>query len=303
MFIKSTKKMMKMIQKIRERTYLIKGSPNTLLYEGDDKIFVIDPGSEPERGKLIVNEIAQNFKNKELAVLLTHSHSDHVAALATINQDVAPYISEQEVSSLIDIKTRKALTYSSSMPSNILYRFVDFSPRRFTVFKLESKIEKIEAIDLRGHSLGHAGFLTSDGVLYAGDSFFGDKLISAVGVPYYLNYEDAVSSLNKLKEIVRKDFVIVMAHGPVMKYKEALNVLDMNIKLMEEIKEKVLNFSGLTAEEITYKLLKGANVSITESSLVLSGVTIKSILGYLAREGFLQTKVDERGIVWVKKSH
>jgi Topoisomerase IA len=84
--------------------------------------------------------------------------------------------------------------------------------------------------------------------------------------------------------------------------KEAL-VEDINIKLMEEIKEKVSNFSGLTAEEITYKLLKGANVNITESSLVLSGVTIKSILGYLTREGFLQTKVDERGIVWIKKSN
>lgn len=294
--------MMEMTQKIRERTYLIKGSPNTLLYEGDNKIFVIDPGSEPERGKLIVNEIAQNFKNKEPAVLLTHSHSDHVAALATIDQDIAPFISEQEVSSLIDIKTRKALTYSSSTPSNILYRFVDFSPKRFTVFKLESKIEKIEAIDLRGHSLGHAGFLTSDGVFYIGDSFFGDKLISAVGVPYYLDYEYAVSSLRKLKEIITKDFVVVMAHGPIMKYKEALNTIDMNIKLMEEIKKKILNLSGLTAEEITYRLLKLANVNITESSLILSSVTVRSILGYLVNEDLFQTGVDERGIVWIRKN-
>ncbi|MGB9758937.1 MAG: MBL fold metallo-hydrolase [Thermoproteota archaeon] len=291
-----------MLQKIRERTYLIRGSPNTLLYEYYDKVFVIDPGSELERGKTITNEVAQNFNDKKIEVLLTHSHSDHVAALATFSKDVVPYISEQEISSLIDIKTRKALTYSSSTPSSILYRFVDYAPENFRSFKLGSKIEEIETIDLRGHSLGHAGFLTSDGVLYTGDSFFGDKLISAVGVPYYLNYEDAVSSLNKLKEIIRKDFVIVMAHGPVMKYKEALSVLDMNIKLMEEIKEKVLSFSGLTAEEITYKLLKEAGVGITESSLVLSGVTIRSILGYLAREGFLQTKVSEKGIVWAKKS-
>lgn len=291
-----------MLQKIREKTYLIKGSPNTLLYESYDKVFVIDPGSELERGKTIANEVTQNFNDKKIEVLLTHSHSDHVAALATLNKDIAPYISEQEISSLIDIKTRKALTYSSSTPSNILYRFVDYAPEKFNSFKLGSKVEEIETIDLRGHSLGHAGFLTSDGVLYAGDSFFGDKLISAVGVPYYLNYEDAVSSLNKLKEIISKDFVIVMAHGPVMKYKEAINVLDMNIKLMEEIKENVLNFNGLTAEEITYRLLKAAKVNITESSLVLSGVTVRSILGYLVKEGFLQTKVDEKGIIWVKKS-
>jgi glyoxylase-like metal-dependent hydrolase (beta-lactamase superfamily II) len=292
-----------MLQKIRERTYLIKGSPNTLLYESYDKVLVIDPGSELERGKIIMNEVMQNFNEKKIEVLLTHAHSDHVAALATLSKDVAPYISEQEISSLVDIKTRRALTYSSSTPSNILYRFVDYAPEKFNSFKLGSKIDEIETIDLRGHSLGHAGFLTSDGVLYTGDSFFGDKLISAVGVPYYLNYEDAVSSLNKLKEIIRKDFIVVIAHGPVMKYKEALDVLDINIKLMEEIKEKVSNFSGLTAEEITYRLLKGANVNITESSLVLSGVTIKSILGYLTREGFLQTKVDERGIVWIKKSN
>lgn len=291
-----------MLQRIRERSYLVKGSPNTLLYESCDKVYTIDPGSELERGKLITNEVTQNLKSKKIEVLLTHAHSDHVAALATLNKNITPYISEQEISSLIDIKTRKALTYSSSVPSNILYRFVDYAPERFNSFKLGSKIDEIETIDLRGHSLGHAGFLTSDGVLYTGDSFFGDKLIAAVGVPYYLNYEDAVSSLKKLKEVISKDFVVVMAHGPVMKYKEALNVLEMNIKLMDEIKEKVLSFSGLTAEEITYKLLKATNVNITESSLVLSSVTIKSILGYLMKEGFLQTKVSERGIIWLRKS-
>ncbi|MBO3801885.1 MAG: MBL fold metallo-hydrolase [Thermoproteota archaeon] len=292
-----------MLQRIRDKTYLIKGSPNTLLYENHDRIFVIDPGSELDRGKLIMKEVAENFKNKKIEVLLTHSHSDHVAALATLSENIAPYISEQEISSLVDIKTRRALTYSSSTPSNILYRFVDYAPEKFKSFKLGSEIEDIKTIDLRGHSLGHSGFLTSDGVLYTGDSFFGDKLISSVGVPYYLNYEDTIFSFKKLKEIINKDFVVVMAHGPVMKYKEALNILDLNIKLMEEIKEKVLNFSGLTAEEITYRLLKTANVNITESSLVLSGVTIRSILGYLTREGFMQTKVDEKGIVWVKKSH
>lgn len=290
-----------MLQKIREKTYLIKGSPNTLLYESYDKIFIIDPGSETERGKLILDEISKNFKDKKIEVLLTHSHSDHVAALATLGKDIVPYISEQEISSLIDIKTRKALTYSSSSPSSILYRFVDYAPEKFNSFKLGNKIEDIETIDLRGHSLGHAGFLTSDGVLYTGDSFFGSKLISTVGIPYYLDYEDAVSSLNKLKETVRKDFVIVMSHGPIMKYKEALDVLEMNLKLMEEIKDKVLNFNELTAEEITYRLLKAANVNVTESSLILSSVTIRSLLGYLTREGFLQTNVNEKGLVWTKK--
>jgi len=289
-----------MLQRLGERTYLIKGSPNTLIHEMADKIFVIDPGSEKDRGNIITKEVTQNFKNKKIEVLLSHSHSDHVAALATLDQDITPYISEQEISALIDVKTRKALTYSASAPSKMLYRFVDHSPERFKPFKLGSGVEGIEVVDLRGHSLGHAGFLTSDGVFYTGDSFFGDRLISSVGVPYYADYEGAVSSLLKLKELLCDDYVVVMGHGLVMDYKEALNIIDMNIRLMEEMKERVLGFSGLTEQEITYRLLKSANVNITESSLILGGVTIRAILSYLANEGAFQTKVDERGIIWMR---
>lgn len=294
------KELREMLQRVGERTYLIKGSPNTLIHETIDKIFVIDPGSEKDRGNIIKKEITQKFKNNKIEVLLSHSHSDHVAALASLGQEITPYISEQEISSLIDIKTRKALTYSASAPSKILYRFVDHSPEKYKAFKLGSKVEGIEVVDLRGHSLGHAGFLTDDGVFYTGDSFFGDKLISLVGVPYYSDYEEAMSSLFKLKEFLCRDYVIVMGHGLVMDYKEALKVIDMNIELMEETKERVVGLSGLTEQEITYRLLKIANVNITESSLVLSGVTVRAILSYLANEGSFQTKVDERGIIWTR---
>lgn len=292
-----------MLQRIGERTYLIKGSPNTLLHEAPEALFVIDPGSEPDRGKLIAKEVERSFNGEKIEVLLSHSHPDHVAALATLGPGLEPYISEQEVSSLIDVRTRRALTYSASAPSNMLYRFVEYSPGRFKIMKLGSKLEDVDIVDLRGHSLGHAGFLTSDGVFYVGDAFFGDRLIASVGVPYYLDYENAVYSLKRLKEIVNKVQVIVMGHGLVARCDEALEIIDMNIDLMEGLKEKVMHLCGLTDQEITYRLLKEANVKVTESSLILSGVTVRSLLGYLAKEGLIQAEVSEKGITWIRKSN
>jgi len=287
-----------MLQKIRDNTYLIKGSPNTLIVRSDENLLVVDPGSEIERGRLIEREIKENFQDKKIEVFLTHSHSDHVAALYTMSNVSSPYISEQEVSSLIDIKVRKALTYSSSIPERILYRFVDISPKSYKVFKLGEKVSEITTVDLRGHSFGHAGFITEDHVLYSGDSFFGSKLISSVGIPYFLDYEDARNSLIRLKSIVEKDFIVVMSHGPVMKHKEAIEVIEMNLRVLEKIKQEVLSYDGYTAEEITYRLLKNSNVSISESSLILSCVTIKSILGYLFKEGLVKTEVNEKGLIW-----
>src|SRR6201996_7640100 len=82
------------VGQIAENTFLVRR-------EGGDKLLVVDPGEEPER---ILAAIAATGAEVE-AILLTHTHFDHIGAVAPVAKATgAPvYCPELEVGVLADI--------------------------------------------------------------------------------------------------------------------------------------------------------------------------------------------------------
>ena len=65
-------------RKLGKGVFLAPGSPNTLVIPFDGEIWIVDPGAYPDRGE----ELARGLdKGKRKTVLVTHSHSDHLAAI------------------------------------------------------------------------------------------------------------------------------------------------------------------------------------------------------------------------------
>ena len=263
--------------KLNKDVEVIPGSPNTLIYQGR---VVVDQGGRNSNLKL----------NAEVQ-LATHGHSDHIAGLFDNNAKVK-YLPKEDYWALT-LMGRRCMIYgfSSKVDKYFTYDLIkedlkgDFS---------DAEVEKVK---LPGHTPGHTGYILG-GVLYAGDAFFGQKVLESFGLPFYSDFWKAMESLEVLRELIKGVELVVISHGPVYTNRKKMEeLLEYNIKFNEQLVKKVKDLitnKEMTAEEVTY-LLSGAK---DVANIWLNSVTVKSILLGVANE----VKVSEKGVVYSFKT-
>lgn len=273
---------------------LLPGSPSTMFVPWEDGYIVIDPGSSESR----TAEIQAQGKIK--AIMLTHFHSDHVLAANGLRSELGVHAPLVEAGGVESIGLRRAVTFGGYAPEGLIYHVKAVSVRVDEVFRHPFQLGPVETVPLPGHTYGQVGY-AADRVLYAADSFFGDKLLKSAVVPYYQDYGSALETLIWLREHARDYRKLVPSHGPVVEGRRAELLLDFNIEVMEALPDKVmteLSSKPMTVEELTARLLKEGGGKVTVSSIILSAVTIRSLLARLYEEGKVTAKAGDKGVEW-----
>jgi hydroxyacylglutathione hydrolase len=170
--------------------------------DGADHALVIDPGDEAER---LIGEIEGLTVD---AILLTHTHFDHVGAVAALARHTgAPvYCPKLEVPILQDINS---------------YVFPGFGP--FESYDPEETVEGGERLTLAGidldvlfvpgHSPGHVAYSIPDAqALLGGDVLFQGS-IGRFDLPGG-DYPTLMDSIARLLEALPDDTAVLPGHGP-----------------------------------------------------------------------------------------
>jgi hydroxyacylglutathione hydrolase len=139
---------------------------NTFLFRGDDsdRGLIVDPGDEAPKLLGAIEELGVELE----AILLTHTHFDHVGAVGPIARETgAPvWCPEIEVPVLADINS---FTYPGFGP----YEDYDADHTVSGGEKLELAGFEIDVIFTPGHSPGHVSYsIPSEQALFSGDVLF-----------------------------------------------------------------------------------------------------------------------------------
>ncbi len=287
-------------RKLGKGALLAPGSPSTLVISYEGEIWIVDPGAHPKRGE----ELAKSLDSeKRKRVLITHSHSDHLAAIPKLVELTGAVVMGPalESCSARSVGIRKALSFGAKGSEKLTKVAPALSVMVDEGFDPPCKLGPFESVPLHGHSFGHVGYLTEDGLLYAGDAFFGDKLLRTVAIPYFIDYKTSLETMRFLLNHARDYRKIVPSHGPVCEGNRAEKILKANISALESLPKKakrILHREPLTAESLTARILLEAGSNISVSSLIISSVTIRSMLSYMLDEGEVEPIASESGILW-----
>lgn len=175
-----------------------------IIYKGKDAL-IIDPGDETSK---IKNEL-EELGVRPLAVLLTHTHFDHIGSLEDIrvDYDIPVYVSPEEQDWLGD-------------PSKNLSAYNPFevraNPAEFTFSPAETISVgpfSLKIVSTPGHSPGGVSFIfQEDGFVISGDALFRGS-IGRTDLPGS-EPEKIVPAIERELFTLPEDTIVYPGHGP-----------------------------------------------------------------------------------------
>ena len=97
-------------------------------------------------------------------------------------------------------------------------------------------------LPLRGHSIGHQAVVTPDGVCFLGDAVMSIDNLNTTKMPYHLNIQQAIRSMERIREL---DFpAFVLAHSGIHDQESVREIVEANLQRESEYQEEILHIAG-----------------------------------------------------------
>ncbi len=171
--------------------------------EGADEALIVDPGEEPERLLGAIDELGV----KLAGILLTHTHFDHIGAVAPVAKATGAevWVPELEKMVLADI--------NSYVPHPSLGTFESYNAEHTLNGgeKLELAGLEVDVLHTPGHSPGHVTFSLPDQLaIFSGDVLFQGS-VGRVDLPFG-DGPTLMESLRMLVETFPEDTIVYPGH-------------------------------------------------------------------------------------------
>ncbi len=263
-------------------TYLLRGSPVTMIYRYKETAYVIDPGHGSKRSKQL-RQALSDLRAERVVTVITHYHSDHLSITDKIDPSKV-VSSRQDRLCIEDPRLRILVTFGYPIPPGHPSLAFDAPGVKVTsTVEPGDKIEGIlETIPLPGHTPGQIGVATPDSVLYLADSAFGTRVLENYYIPYHLDYDLAIRTLYRIRDEYAGEYNrILFGHGPLVSREEALGIIEENISHHEKVKEEILKTApGRSVEETVIEVLRKAGKQPTLQLVLLASGSARSIIAY-----------------------
>lgn len=220
--------------------YIVRGDSLLVIYFlSDHEIVMIDSG-EFEDPEMIAYFDAQNIRIA--AVINTHIHVDHVANSKRFIEHWGTEIYASER----DLKTMRSPElipiergYHSQKYIQAVLRETDYeiTPIPQGAIYVDIQNVRFHLVDLPGHTYGHLGIITPDGVCCLGDALLSKNMVEYSRMPYFANLELTLDSMKKIKTLDYPYFAL--AHYEIVTKDVVDSLVDLNLRHESEILDSV----------------------------------------------------------------
>lgn len=288
-------------KKIGANTYVLESISNIGFYiYNDNKLCLIDSGASANDVKQIMEIIDKN-KWYLTAIINTHSHADHIAGNSCLQEKYHCniYASDLELPFINYPILTSSLFYGSNPYEELKNPFVMARPSK--VYNVNNlNIPGLTIIDLNGHSPGLIGILTSDNVLFGGDSYTSEDNLKKYSLQYVFDIEKYLKTLSFLKK-QNFEYFVASHDIPRGNIKE---VIDQNIENINKIISKILAIikEGISFEDLLAKLFLEYHIKMNSTQYFLISSTIKAYLTFLNQNKLIKFEFIDNHLIIKKVS-
>ena len=178
---------------------------NLFLIKGIDKYIAIDGGKKLENVKKELQKLSIN-PNDVVAVFLTHTDFDHVAAIELFN-NASVYLSKEE-EQLINGEKSRFFSLVGNKINTQQYELIDDGQ----ILNIEGI--QVQGISTPGHTPGAMCYLINNSYLFTGDALrLKDGQINLFYDIFNMDTESARNSINKLANISEVEYIFTAHNG------------------------------------------------------------------------------------------
>ncbi len=290
------------LKSLSSRVYVLTGSPNTIIVSLGEESIVIDPGLGEGRTEAILESL-RSIGSSRARVVLTHGHSDHLAATPGLGEVIASRLCLSVVESSA---ARRALVYGGLVSD----KFASMPLVELRVDRVvepgEHIVDGISTVALPGHTPGHMGVVDEESmVLAAGDAILGENVLKRYAVPFALDVRGWVESLSRIEEMVRAGYTVVPGHGPIASGERALQMIEANRAAIERVRKwvlDVLDARALPLDTLAYRAtVELSRAKVTPRQVYINRTTLASLLSWLEEDNLVEAIVTEEGVAWRRR--
>lgn len=300
--------------------YVIPGATNVGVItdekNGIKEVYLIDTGCTELDGEYILETLAEYFKQVESqykikAIINTHAHADHIGANKIIKEATGCeiWMPEKEITCTINPLFQTAMMWGAYPPHEL--RTVFFNAGEMNVdrtfnhgFNIElSDGSTVIALELSGHSFQNVGILydnaKSKDILFSGDALFTRDQLSNHWVPFMVNPEQFMNSLDFLVDYKDLEWIIP-SHGDFIQrnLKETIELNKLAVLSNKKMLISILKKGQMTTEQIVQEVAKIEELKLSLAQYGLIHGTIKSYLSVMHDNGDIRLKIEDNVLFW-----
>jgi hypothetical protein len=128
----------------------------------------------------------------------------------------------------------------------------------------------------------------------AGDAVFGVKIFSRVGMSYYFDVAQDISTLEKVKTYAERGYSGILSYGPFASNVRLAEFVDLSTRRLRVIRELVFEHLlrvPLSLGELAGNILVKLGVEVGVENILLGSAMINSTILHLIEECMLYNKV------------
>ena len=251
---------------------------------------VIDTGPEES-----VYEAAQVDR-----LAITHGHADHFSCGAYLRARGATVVAARDDAALVenpDINIRGMFSWAKPGDMLVTKLFVG-TPCPVDAEVEQWRDQRATPVPLAGHTLGHTGFLTRDGILFSGDALYQEALWKRHPLPYSIDPDLVTASLRTVAAL-EFDW-LVPGHGELVDRVTAQKDIAFHLEQVAGIERLILEELRRphTTEQAIAMVSARRGLSENPAAYWLAVTTVKGYLGNLLSRRLLEFSVVEHAGVW-----